>query len=144
MNTLDCLIYVSTSNLTPLNSAEQIADIVRISDVRNHDARITGIMTMQEGYFIQMLEGAPSAIDLLMLHLHFDSRHKDIVVVAREDIPARDVVGWSMISPPPLATPHSGLSRLLQARPGTVQPWRDALIQMLGEPPRLSRTMQPA
>jgi len=144
MNTLDCLIYVSTSKLTPSNSAEQIDDIVRISDIRNRDAGITGIITTQEGHFIQMLEGTPAAIDLLMLHLHFDSRHQDIVVVARERIANRDVVGWSMISTPQDATPHAELARLLTSRPDTIQPWRDVLMQMLSEPPRPSMTVQAA
>ena len=44
-------------------------------------AAITGILTLQDGYFIQLLEGAPAALDLLMIHLHFDERHEEIEVL---------------------------------------------------------------
>lgn len=144
MNTLDCLIYVSTSKLAPSESAAQISDIVRVSDTRNRENQITGILAMQDGLFVQMLEGAPAALDLLMLHLHFDTRHEDIAVVARERIPVRDVIGWSMISPPPEALPHAGLSQLFQSKPSTIQPWRETLFQLLGLPPKPSMRAQAA
>ncbi len=136
MNTLDCLIYLSASKLKPAEKTDQLADIVRVSAQLNSQAGITGILTLQDGYFIQMLEGPPAALDLLMLHLHFDERHDNIEVVAREEIPARDVVGWSMIAPDEEALPDQELGRLLGDRPSTVMDWRRTLLRLLGEPPR--------
>ena len=141
MNTLDCLIYLSTCKLTPDESEQQLADIVRISALLNSQAGITGILTLQEGYFVQLLEGPPAALDLLMLHLHFDQRHEDICVVARERILARDVLSWSMIAPEQLTAPDTELIKLLAERTDRVEPWRNALLQLLGEPPRPLQTV---
>lgn len=144
MNTLDCLIYLSTCKLKPHETEEQLADIVRISALQNSQVNITGILTLQDGHFVQLLEGAPAALDLLMLHLHFDRRHENISVVARERILARDVLSWSMIAPSLVADPDTELMELLAQRPSKVEPWRNSLLRLLGEPPRPMQTVQAA
>ncbi len=134
MNTLDCLIYISRATLAPVENRSQLNDIVEVSAYRNAEAGITGILTLQNGYFIQLLEGAPSALDLLMLHLHFDKRHKDIHIVARETIARKDITGWSMIGPAPSVPPHPLIDAMLTRPPSSVRPWREALIEMAGVP----------
>ena len=134
MKTLDCLVYVSRAKLSADERSSQLADIVKVSAYRNADTGITGILALQDGRFIQLLEGAPSALDLLMLHLHFDKRHEDIRVLAREPISDKAVTGWSMISPPEPDMPHIEIGRLLADPAASIAPWRTALLDMLGVP----------
>ena len=134
MKTLDCLVYVSRAKLSADERSSQLADIVKVSAYRNADTGITGILALQDGRFIQLLEGAPSALDLLMLHLHFDKRHEDIRVLAREAISDKAVTGWSMISPPEPDMPHIEIGRLLADPAASIAPWRTALLDMLGVP----------
>lgn len=134
MNTLDCLVYISRSKLMQEISAQELADIVKVSAFLNAQASITGILTLQDGYFVQMLEGAPAALDLLMIHLHFDERHEDIVVVARERISRKQTVGWAMIAPPANREPHSQLSKLLANPSASIAPWRAALLELVADP----------
>ena len=131
MNNLECLVYISRCTLNPeaLNAA--FDDIVTVSAYRNADARITGILAYQDGYFVQVLEGSPAALDLLMIHLHFDPRHEDIRVIARSQIPAKNGISWSMISPPKNHPQQQALSTLLANEPASVEPWRNLLLEIV-------------
>lgn len=134
MNTLDCLVYISRSKLNATERQDHLADIVKVSTYRNADAGITGILTLQDERFIQLLEGTPAALDLLMLHLHFDERHEDIRIVARDQIPLKEVTGWSMISPPQGTPPHPQISQMLAAPPPAIYPWRVAMKELVSMP----------
>lgn len=134
MNTLDCLIYTSRSKLSAETAQRELDDIVKVSALLNAQAAITGILTLQDGYFIQLLEGAPAALDLLMIHLHFDERHEDIVVVARERIPRKQMVGWAMTAPPEGQQRHPLITQMLADPPSAVAPWRAALLELVGAP----------
>ena len=134
MNTLDCLVYTSRAKLGGSEQHAALADIIKVSAHLNERAGISGILTMQDGYFIQLLEGAPASLDLLMIHLHFDERHDNISIVARETISTRDVTGWSMIGPDAKVPPHPVLSQLLAAPSSNIRPWREAMIELLGVP----------
>lgn len=133
MNDLDCLVYVSRCRLGPDALPRALADIVEVANFRNKAARITGILTCQDGQFIQLLEGSPSALDLLMIHLHFDERHEDIRVLARQRIQAQKALDWSMIAPPADHPMGRELAALLADPPSTVTPWREVLLQMVTE-----------
>lgn len=134
MNTLDCLVYTSRAKLNPAEHQSHLADIVRVSSYRNADAGITGILTLQDGYFIQLLEATPAALDLLMLHLHFDKRHEDIKIVARDRIPLKAVTAWAMVSPSAGTAPHPRLTDMLSTQPSATHPWRAAMQELLGVP----------
>jgi hypothetical protein len=134
MNTLDCLVYISRSKLSAEIAQKELHDIVKVSAFLNSQSSITGILTLQDGYFIQLLEGAPAALDLLMIHLHFDERHEDITVVARERIPRKQMVGWAMISPPQDTKAHDQITRMLDQPPSVIAPWRTALLELVGAP----------
>ena len=134
MNTLDCLVYISRSKLSAEIAQKELSDIVKVSAFLNSQASITGILTLQDGYFVQLLEGAPAALDLLMIHLHFDERHDDITVVARERISRKQMVGWAMISPPPGTEAHAHITQMLSELPSAIAPWRVALLELVGAP----------
>ena len=114
--------------------APALDDIVKVADFRNRQAGITGMLTLQDGRFVQLLEGSPSALDLLMLHLHFDTRHEDIRVVARERIAAKHALTWNMTAPPRDHPLHKALSPLLASPPAQIAPWRDTMLKLMTEP----------
>ena len=93
MNTLDQLVYCSRSRLAPADEATAMVDIVHVAAFLNARNGITGALTLQDGVFVQCLEGSPTALDILMLHLHFDERHEAIEIVARGDAKTSRVVG---------------------------------------------------
>lgn len=131
MNTLEQLVYCSRSRLSPDNEAAAIADIVHVAAFMNARSAITGALTLQNGMFIQFLEGPPSALDILMLHLHFDERHEDIEVVARADIERRSFPAWGMMAPD--RSQCATLSRLMAERSTDLAAWRCAMSQLLAQ-----------
>ena len=134
MNHLECLIYISRSRLDRSALPPAIEDIVAVSSFRNREAGITGILTCHDDCFIQMLEGAPAALDLLMIHLHFDERHNDIRVVARQPIMGKAALTWAMAAPADNHPLRAELGKMIERPPGTVAPWRNILLEMVTEP----------
>lgn len=133
MNDLDCLVYISRCRLSAPELPSALDDIVSVAQYRNAEAKITGILTFQDGYFIQLLEGAPAALDLLMIHLHFDERHEDIRVLARQRVHSKHALNWAMIAPPANHPLRRDLSAMLANPPKIVSPWRQVLLQMVNE-----------
>ncbi|WP_242912454.1 MULTISPECIES: BLUF domain-containing protein [Brevundimonas] len=133
MKNLECLVYISRCTLDQAALEAQLEDLVAVSAFRNKSAQITGVLVHENGYFFQMLEGAPAALDLLMIHLHFDERHEDIRVVAREKIPTKNAVSWAMVTPPLDHPLRRDLRTLASNPPSSVQPWRRLLLEMIPE-----------
>lgn len=131
MNTLDQLVYCSRALLAHAQAAEQIADIVQVSTVRNARVGITGALAFRDGAFVQLLEGSPNELDILMLHLHFDARHEDIVVLAREQIAHRAFPAWGMIAPLPDEATARALGGLINERSPRLGMWRQAMSAAL-------------
>jgi len=132
MNTLDQLVYCSRSRLAPDDEATAMVDIVHVAAFLNARNGVTGALTLQDGMFVQVLEGSPSALDILMLHLHFDERHEEIEVVARGRIERRAFPAWGMAAP---TRGQCGvLSRLIAERSTDLTAWRGAMGALLAEP----------
>lgn len=131
MNRLDQLVYCSRARLAHAQAGEQIADIVHVSTVRNARVGITGALALRDGAFVQLLEGSPTELDILMLHLHFDARHEDIVVLAREPIAQRAFPTWSMMAPQPDEPTTGALNRLIAELSPCLESWRRALSATL-------------
>ncbi len=129
MNTLEQLVYCSRSRLSPGDEAAALADIVHVAAYLNARNGISGALTLQDGVFVQFLEGSPSALDILMLHLHFDERHEDIEVVAREPIQRRDFAAWGMTTPS--LGQSEALGQLIVARSPDLLAWRGAMTDLL-------------
>ena len=55
-------------------------DIIRVSHNRNSAAGITGGLIFLDGYFYQLMEGLPSAIETRFARIAADSRHCDVVI----------------------------------------------------------------
>jgi hypothetical protein len=94
---LERLVYCSTATV-PTDSLLLIAQILSVSQRNNDRDGLTGALAISDGWFLQVLEGRPPALDALLRRLETDTRHKDIVVLARRTVKARLFDEWSMQS----------------------------------------------
>lgn len=95
---LDQLVYVSR-RVNLVNSRAGMADILVRAAPNNSRDGITGCLTVVDGQFVQILEGDPGALDLLMERIMGDTRHADVRVLKRERVVERAFPAWSMLSP---------------------------------------------
>lgn len=91
---LQSLIYRSFTDLTPFDAGYQ--HILTRSRMRNRDLLVTGYLHWEDGIFHQWIEGP--AVPLLIVEqiILSDQLHRDITILRRGEIPARQFKGWSM------------------------------------------------
>ena len=87
-------VYVSSA-VKPFTPAE-LVDLLRVARDNNARAGLTGMLLYHEGNFMQMLEGAPAAVDALLAKLRDDPRHTRVQVLLRKPIAARTCGEWQM------------------------------------------------
>lgn len=95
---IEQLIYVSTSRHL-VASAMEMSDILAEARPTNARDGVTGVLTAVGGRFVQIVEGAPAALDGLMVRLLKDPRHHDLKVLERRAASARAFGDWDMVSP---------------------------------------------
>lgn len=88
------LIYVSTS--VNLLSEPELLDILRVSRENNQSKDVTGLLLYKGGNFMQVLEGPDDKVEELFNKIKGDPRHKDVNVISREQISARQFPAWEM------------------------------------------------
>ena len=88
------LIYVSTSE--KLLNDEELLDILKASRENNSSKDVTGLLLYKGGNFMQVLEGPDEAVEALYEKIKADPRHKDVSVLSREQISARQFPAWEM------------------------------------------------
>ena len=90
------LIYVSRKRIPAPSEEAAIADIVSVSQARNATLGVTGTLVSTRGYFAQILEGLPEAIEELMDSIRRDVRHDHVTVLRVGAIARRSFPDWSM------------------------------------------------
>jgi hypothetical protein len=88
------LIYASRV-AAPL-AADDLAAIVRQARTHNAAQGITGVLCCSDEHFLQVLEGGRPAVNRLYAHIVADPRHRDVELLAYEQIGERHFAGWSM------------------------------------------------
>jgi len=88
------LIYVSTS--VKLLNDEELLGILKTSRENNLSKEVTGLLLYKGGNFMQVLEGPDEAVEALYEKIKTDLRHKDVNVLSREQISARQFPAWEM------------------------------------------------
>ncbi len=78
--------------LTP----DDLAAIIRVSQTRNPEIDVTGVLLLRKGRFFQVLEGPERALELLLNRIRQDRRHHDLLVVSRRAIRQREYPNWAM------------------------------------------------
>ena len=88
------LIYASRVSRA-LGPAD-IKDILAASQRNNARAGVTGALCLNNGIFLQLLEGDRLAVNALYHRLLKDGRHRDPAVLDLCEIPHRRFTSWSM------------------------------------------------
>ena len=87
------LLYVSRAvDTTPV----AIEAILTQSRQHNPATGITGVLCYGGGIFLQAIEGGRSTVSELYGHIQRDARHKDVELLAFEEITERRFGGWTM------------------------------------------------
>ena len=129
---LEHLVYVSVSTAQPPLEA-LIAEIQTESVRNNAPNNLTGVLTWTGTRFIQILEGSPGSLDVLLLKLICDPRHHDMDVMDRRPIRERSFGRWAMIAPETTPVGRQRLGDLLQAGERSLDVWEDAMRALVEE-----------
>ena len=97
------LAYVSEAS--PCFGADDLRDIKEKSTVRNAELDITGILVMDEGRILQILEGEEKAVMDLFATIAVDSRHQAVRQVSGGKQGKRYLNCWSLVSGQDSSTP---------------------------------------
>ena len=76
--------------------ADDIDAILRTARRRNAELSLTGALMYGRGSFVQILEGPAASLDLLLDAIRKDPRHRDMTIVLRDPVEAREFAGWAM------------------------------------------------
>ena len=88
------LIYFSRLALSsePQLRTSQIGDITRQAQKKNEFSVITSLLIVDQGYFIQILEGERMSVQDTFQRISADSRHRDVHIVEWREIAKREFV----------------------------------------------------
>ncbi|TWU58167.1 BLUF domain-containing protein [Rubripirellula reticaptiva] len=73
-----------TSRATDGITLRNVYDVIRVSHNRNSDSGLTGALLFLDGFFIQVLEGAPYAVDERYKRIAADDRHCELELRIKE------------------------------------------------------------
>ncbi len=78
--------------------ADALASILRQSKENNPRVGVTGVLCFctNARMFMQVLEGGRNAVSALYNHIARDARHRDVSLLAYEEIGERKFASWSM------------------------------------------------
>ncbi|PUA29882.1 MAG: hypothetical protein B0W54_04875 [Cellvibrio sp. 79] len=89
-----CIVYISSAKLG-LTYGE-ILNIVEDSRMNNEKSGLTGLLLFNSGNFMQLVEGAESAVDALYRKIEKDRRHREVKLLLSEPITHRNFSNWTM------------------------------------------------
>ena len=89
-----CIVYFSSS--ISLFQEADLASLLQQSRDYNALQGISGILLINQGRIIQVLEGKQEIIEALYKRIEQDRRHTDVIKVVDVPIEKRSFVGWSM------------------------------------------------
>lgn len=89
-----CIVYFSSS--ISLFQEADLVSLLQQSRPYNATAGITGILLINQGSIVQVLEGNRNLIEALYKRIEADQRHTDLIKVVDGPIQERSFAGWSM------------------------------------------------
>lgn len=90
-------LLMYTSDICPLMAddpaqlAAGLADIERTARRRNADLAVGGLLLVDQGRFVEILEGEAAALDRLMDSIEADSRHRNLQRLLDEPVHSRSL-----------------------------------------------------
>lgn len=113
------LTYVSRAKFPPVRDGAgfhpEVGRILLQSRRNNARDRLVGGLYFADGCFFQVLEGRQDEVEALYARLQDDSRHEDLHVLDRREIPEPAFRGWAMKH-----VPDAPEVRALMARHGRI------------------------
>lgn len=88
------MTYASRAN--PDVSAKDFNEILQQAKENNAANGITGMLTFNKDYFLQIIEGPRAQINRLLYSLIADQRHHDLQLIDTREIKHRQWAEWSM------------------------------------------------
>lgn len=88
------LIYVSAAT-RPFTTL-QLRDLLSGARTNNTRLDVSGFLLHQQGWFLQVLEGEPAAVEGLFERIGFDPRHGRVLTLSRREVTERNFGDWSM------------------------------------------------
>ena len=89
-------IYVSKSNMTSAEVADEMEHIVEGARIRNDSLQVTGALLFTGLRFVQLLEGPSASISLLQSSIFRDGRHEDVMTISSHRIDKRAFDKWAL------------------------------------------------
>jgi hypothetical protein len=86
--------YVSAAT-RPMHR-EDLIDLLREARELNDRDGVTGLLLYQDGYFLQVLEGAETNVRNTFERISHDDRHHDVQILFEDETDARHYPDWSM------------------------------------------------
>ncbi|NJC41970.1 hypothetical protein GGQ87_002265 [Brevundimonas alba] len=128
--TLERLVYCSRACIDTA-SLQAISEILGVSQRNNVRDGLTGALAINDGWFLQVVEGTEAALDALLRRLVADTRHTDLEILSRRTVTGRLFPDWSMISTriTPDVTPQ--LKRLIDECRASPEAAVDALLRLV-------------
>lgn len=131
------LIYRSVS-VVSARGALEVSDILEEARENNRARGLTGILTVVDGQFIQILEGPDVELDALLEVLSDDLRHRQMSVLERRRVDHRTFEDWTMVSPRLTPTCVGTLSQLLATGETRIDAYMPVLKAALDAQDRLA------
>jgi hypothetical protein len=88
------LIYCSEVTAPP--SRDDLRELLQTSRPNNATFAISGLLLYGNGFFLQVLEGVETLVELRMQRIAKDPRHHNIVYLQRKSVPQRSFQDWAM------------------------------------------------
>ena len=73
-----------------------LRDIQTVAQTRNFALMVNGVLVVDNGRFLQILEGPHEAIEKLLALIMRDSRHRDIQILIDQPVPTASFTSWNM------------------------------------------------
>jgi hypothetical protein len=77
-------------------SHDELQDLTRAAQSRNHDEAITGLIVYDDPWFYQWLEGPADSLERIQQSIMRDARHTDIEILRARRVGARVFNDWDM------------------------------------------------
>jgi hypothetical protein len=88
------VIYHSAA--TPGLSSFDVDEIISASRIRNRRNGVTGMLLLENGRFLQALEGPEDEVRALMVQIEEDQRHEHVRILTEEFQAGRRFPDWAM------------------------------------------------
>lgn len=94
MKPIYTLSYVSRCLLPPEIQASEMKRLAAVASKNNAIRYISGLLTLQDDQFLQVIEGEQKEIDRTFDSIRRDMRHTDIRLITHKELPERQFPRW--------------------------------------------------